>query len=39
MKKAFDTDGTVVIDCKIDMDENVYPMIPAGGTIEDIIVN
>ena len=28
MKKAFDTDGTVVIDCKIDMDENVYPMIP-----------
>lgn len=39
MKKAFQTDGPVVIDCIIDMDENVYPMIPAGGSIEDIILN
>jgi len=27
-----------VIDCRIDTDENVLPMIPAGGSIDDIIV-
>ena len=26
-----------VIDCKIDMDEKVLPMIPPGGSVKDII--
>jgi acetolactate synthase-1/2/3 large subunit len=28
-----------VIDCRIDMDEKVLPMIPPGGSIKDIILN
>lgn len=31
-------DKPCVIDCWIDPDEHVYPMIPAGGTIKDIIL-
>ncbi|MCL2832555.1 MAG: biosynthetic-type acetolactate synthase large subunit [Treponema sp.] len=30
--------GPAVIDCRIDMDEKVLPMIPAGGTIKNIII-
>jgi acetolactate synthase-1/2/3 large subunit len=29
--------GPVVIDCPIGIDERVFPMIPAGGTVNDII--
>ncbi|MDR0294485.1 MAG: biosynthetic-type acetolactate synthase large subunit [Oscillospiraceae bacterium] len=32
-------DKPVVIDCRIDMDEKVLPMIPPGGSVKDIIVN
>jgi len=28
-----------VIDCRIDMDEKVLPMIPPGGSVKDIILN
>ena len=35
MKKG----GVTVIDTKINMDEFVLPMLPPGGSIEDIIVN
>lgn len=38
LEAAFAADRPFVIDCKIDMDENVLPMIPAGGSIDDIIV-
>lgn len=38
LKKAFETDGPVLIDCTIDCDEFVLPMLPPGGCIEDIIV-
>ncbi len=38
VKTAFDTDGPVVVDCAIDADELVLPMIPPGGTISDIIM-
>jgi len=38
LKKAFTINGPVLIDCKIDMDENVLPMVPPGGSIENIIV-
>jgi acetolactate synthase-1/2/3 large subunit len=31
--------GPVVIDCQIDADEKVLPMIPPGGSFEDIIVS
>ncbi len=31
-------DKPCIIDCWIDPDEHVYPMIPAGGTIKDIIL-
>ena len=29
--------GPAVIDCRIGMDEKVFPMIPPGGTVKDII--
>lgn len=31
-------DGPCVIDCKIDMDEKVFPMIPPGGSVKNIVV-
>ncbi len=36
---AFAEDGPVLIDCIVDRDEMVFPMIPAGGTITDLLVN
>lgn len=35
--KAFLDKGTVVIDCIIDEDENVLPMVPPGKPVEEII--
>ncbi len=35
--KALDTDGPVVIDAIIDKDEFVLPMLPPGGSVEEII--
>jgi len=32
-------DGPCLIDCKIDIDEKVLPMIPVGGTIMDMLIN
>jgi acetolactate synthase-1/2/3 large subunit len=32
------TDRPVVIDCQIPTSENVYPMIPSGQTIEEMMV-
>lgn len=37
-EKAFNTEGFSVIDCRIDSDEFVLPMIPANGSISDIIM-
>ena len=31
--------GPVLIDCAIDKDERVLPMIPAGGTVDDIVAD
>ncbi len=36
--KAFNTEGFSLIDCRIDSDEFVLPMIPANGSISDIIM-
>lgn len=38
MAKAFAENGPVLVDCRIDKDEFVLPMLPPGGCIEDIIV-
>lgn len=41
-KEAFDQalelDRTVIIECMVDKEEQVLPMIPAGGTVKDLIV-
>lgn len=36
-RKAYASGEPCVIDCKIDPDEFVLPMLPPGGSIEDII--
>ena len=38
LERAFACDGPYVIDCKIDKDEFVLPMLPPGGSMDDIIV-
>ena len=37
-KKALTIDGPVWIECLIDKEERVLPMIPNGGTINNIII-
>ncbi|MBR4881606.1 MAG: acetolactate synthase large subunit, partial [Clostridia bacterium] len=39
LKAAFNAEGPVLIDCVIDCDERVLPMIPAGGTVNDLVIN
>lgn len=39
LQKALQSKGPVVIECVIDRDERVLPMIPAGGSIENIVLN
>ena len=38
LSAAFSNDGPTLIDCHIDMDEMVLPMIPPGGAIDQLIV-
>lgn len=38
LETAFEIDTPVLIDCHIEMDEMVLPMIPPGGSIDDIII-
>ncbi|HNX13938.1 MAG TPA: biosynthetic-type acetolactate synthase large subunit [Oscillospiraceae bacterium] len=37
--EAYSFDSPVVVDCMIDMDEMVFPMIPPGGSVDNIILN
>ena len=37
LKKALDTKGPVVIDFRVDPEENVFPMVPAGHGIDQMI--
>jgi acetolactate synthase-1/2/3 large subunit len=37
LEKAFAHPGPVVIDCRVAKEENVFPMIPPGGTVNDTI--
>ncbi len=39
MKQAMKVGGPVWIECEIDREEKVLPMIPAGGTVHDTIFN
>lgn len=39
LKKAYDMNEPVVVDCVISPDENVLPMIPPGKTVEDIVTS
>lgn len=39
LPKAFAVDGPVLIDCAIDCDAFVLPMLPPGGSIDDMIVD
>ena len=38
IRKAMETDGPFMIDFVVEVEENVYPMIPPGGTLTDIIL-
>ena len=38
LTEAFTCDGPYVIDCYVDKDEFVLPMMPPGGSMDDIIV-
>ena len=37
LQQAFATPGPVVVDCHVDREENVLPMVPAGGAINKMI--
>ncbi len=37
MKLALDTDGPFVMDFRIEREENVYPMVPAGAAINEMM--
>ena len=39
LKEAMTQDGPVWIECVIDREERVLPMIPAGGTVQDTIID
>lgn len=38
LRSAYAADGPVLIDCRIDQDEFVLPMLPPGGAVDDMIV-
>jgi acetolactate synthase-1/2/3 large subunit len=38
LKKAMEIDGPVLIDFRIEQEENVYPMVPAGAGISNMLV-
>ncbi|MGA2080788.1 MAG: biosynthetic-type acetolactate synthase large subunit [Holophaga sp.] len=37
LEKAFALPGPVVVDCLVEKEENVFPMIPSGGTVNDTL--
>ena len=37
LEKAFALPGPVVVDCHVEKEENVWPMIPTGGTVNDTL--
>ena len=39
LNKALELNAPVWIECVIDREEAVLPMIPAGGSVDDMIIN
>lgn len=37
LKKMLETDNSVVVDIWVEIEENVFPMVPAGASLDDII--
>ncbi|MBN1671271.1 MAG: biosynthetic-type acetolactate synthase large subunit [Kiritimatiellae bacterium] len=37
LRKAFDTDAPVVVECLVRQAENVYPMVPSGASLTEMI--
>ncbi len=37
LENALNIDGPVIIDCHVEPEENVFPMIPSGQTVHDTI--
>jgi len=37
LKKAFDTNGPVVVECIVKQEENVYPMVPPGASLMEMV--
>jgi len=37
VNRARDTEGTVVIDFRVEQEDSVYPMVPAGKDLHDMI--
>jgi acetolactate synthase-1/2/3 large subunit len=37
LKKAFATEGPVLVDCRVEPEENVWPMVPAGAPIHEML--
>lgn len=38
LDRAFGSDGVYIVDCAVDTEELVLPMLPPGGSMTDIIV-
>ena len=36
LKRALEGEGVIVIECVIDEDQMVFPMVPAGANLEDV---
>ncbi|MDR3195597.1 MAG: biosynthetic-type acetolactate synthase large subunit [Endomicrobium sp.] len=37
LKKMFETKGSAVIDMWVEIEENIFPMVPAGASLDDMI--
>jgi len=37
IRKAEETEGTVVIDFRVEQEDSVYPMVPAGAALDAMI--
>ena len=37
LEKAFETDGPVVVECLVKPEENVYPMVPPGASLTEMV--
>jgi acetolactate synthase-1/2/3 large subunit len=38
LRQALETPGTVIVDVRVEREENVYPMVPAGASLTDMLL-